>query len=576
MKTIIGFIIAINLCFVSLAIASPEEVPESKSEQSHIQPQVIEQVRSLVDEIAKRRTEIQTLNKKLKSTKIEADIAELEEKKQGLQRQLEGQYDALEQIATGTVDLTLFESPSEKNFSWQSELEEVFKPLLYELKKLSERPRQIERLRSEKNSLKTRIKAANLAIEEIKILIGVVEAGKAKKALIQMLEDWKTRRDELVNRAQLVEFQLNEKLDNDQSRSAVIINALKGFITGRGTNLLLSLTAFFSTFVLFRYLSHLLERLIGKGRDRERRFFARLVHVIFQLLTVIFSLFALMATLYALSDWLLLTLLIIILVGFTFALRKSLPLYVDEVRLLLNLGPVREGERVIYNGLPWRVSRLNIYSDLVNPLLTGGRIRLPLGVMLNLVSRRWSRNEPWFPCKPNDYLIMPDETYGQVVLQTPEVVQLNVRGGSKLTYSTRDFIAAQPRNLSEGFGIFINFGLDYALQDNITSDIPNQLESHLRLAVTEKQFNDFINELRVEFAEAGASSLNVMILAFFSGEAASSYYPIQRFLQRATVEACNEHNWVIPFNQLTVHMDAPEASATQPAPLELQETDKLS
>ena len=103
-----------------------------------------------------------------------------------------------------------------------------------------------------------------------------------------------------------------------------------------------------------------------------------------------------MTVLYVLGDWLILAIIMVFLVGVLFALRNSLPRYMHEVRLLLNLGPVREGERVIYQSLPWRVSRLNIYSSLVNPSLTGGIIRLPLSEMLQLVSRRWSRDEPWF------------------------------------------------------------------------------------------------------------------------------------------------------------------------------------
>jgi hypothetical protein len=41
-----------------------------------------------------------------------------------------------------------------------------------------------------------------------------------------------------------------------------------------------------------------------------------------------------------------------------------LPSFIREVMLLLNIGAVREGERVVYNGIPWLVKTLNLYQYL--------------------------------------------------------------------------------------------------------------------------------------------------------------------------------------------------------------------
>jgi small-conductance mechanosensitive channel len=56
------------------------------------------------------------------------------------------------------------------------------------------------------------------------------------------------------------------------------------------------------------------------------------------------------------------------------------------------------------------------------------------------------------------------------------------------------------------------------------------------------------------FDVAAASSLNFFVWAAFSGEAAESYGRIRRLLQRLAVDACNANDWVIPFNQVTVHL----------------------
>jgi small-conductance mechanosensitive channel len=62
-----------------------------------------------------------------------------------------------------------------------------------------------------------------------------------------------------------------------------------------------------------------------------------------------------------------------------------------------------------------------------------------------------------------------------------------------------------------------------------------------------------VENILVEFQEAASSSLNYLIYVNMKGEAADSYYTLGRLLQRICVDTCNEHGWVIPFEQLTVH-----------------------
>ena len=53
-----------------------------------------------------------------------------------------------------------------------------------------------------------------------------------------------------------------------------------------------------------------------------------------------------------------------LLLGGALSFRSMLPNYIDEVRLLLGVGPLREEELVQYNGLPWQVMSLNIDTIL--------------------------------------------------------------------------------------------------------------------------------------------------------------------------------------------------------------------
>ncbi len=59
--------------------------------------------------------------------------------------------------------------------------------------------------------------------------------------------------------------------------------------------------------------------------------------------------------------------------------------------------------------------------------------------------------------------------------------------------------------------------------------------------------------LRVEFQSAGASSLDIVVIADFKGSQAPIYNRLRRAIQRWCVDACTENNWDIPFPQLTVH-----------------------
>ncbi|MYM64149.1 hypothetical protein [Pseudomaricurvus sp. HS19] len=527
----------------------------SSTGEQAVDPQTLLRLQELIDEIHNSKQQVDRLQQQLAEAADESSRERIGQALEKQRLQLQDQVEHFEQIATGAVDLSLFNDTDNKEFSWQSELEEIFRPLLYELKQVTERPRQIEKLRSKIASLNTRLSATGLAIEEILRLQAAIGPGESKTALNDLLQEWQQRQQQLQNDLQLTEFQLQEKLESGESKGSAILNGFRNFLSGRGLNLLLALIAFALTFALIRYSSHLLEQRVARGQNKEDRLSARVLHVVLQVLAVVLAIIAALATLYTMGDWLLLTVFCILLLGLVFALRNSLPRYVEEARLLLNLGPVREGERVVYNGLPWRVSRINIYSDLVNPLLSGGRLRLPLREMVQLVSRRWGRDEPWFPCKAGDWLLLPDNTVGQVGMQSPEHVQLLVVGGGTKLYPTTDFLGLAPRNLSHGFAVPVTFGLDYNLQADITRAIPATLQAALNDAIRQTEFGQFVENLFVEFKEAGASSLDLLMVAAFSGEAAPFYLKIGRFLQWTAVDTCNANGWNIPFSQVTVHME---------------------
>ena len=509
----------------------------------------------LVESIEESKLALTALRNQISASQSETELAVLIEREKELVEELTEHRRRFEQLATGAVDISMFERTVDEDFSWHDELKDIFRPLIMEVKKLTERPRQIEKLRSQREITQEQLNAARFARQQVESTLRKASSLEVQQSLVALKGKWEKRSESLERELTLLDYQLDERINSGEGKSVSIARSFMNFVTGRGLNILIAILAFVLTFFLFRFFSSQLEKWISKGQATESRVFARITHVVFQVLTVLISIFALMTVLYILGDWLILTLLLIVLVGVAFALRNSLPRYVDEVRLLLNVGAVREGERVIYNDIPYNVSRINIYSDLVNPVLSGGRLKLPLRELSPLISRRWHSKEPWFPSKAGDWVILGDDTYGEVVMQTPELVQLKMVGGASKQYVTSDYLGNAPLNLSEGFGLFVTFGLDYGIQEIITTEAIEKMQAYLSEAIKHSEFAEYTLSSLVEFQEAGASSLDLSLRFTFNKGAAPFYYRLKRFVQRRAVDACNEFGYVIPFQQLTVHLE---------------------
>ncbi len=153
---------------------------------------------------------------------------------------------------------------------------------------------------------------------------------------------------------------------------------------------------------------------------------------------------------------------IILLLGLALAAKSGVPKVYNHARILLNLGEIREGERVVYNGIPWKVERLSFFSVFVNEKLRGGVLRLPVRMIGGLVSRPVSpEGEIWFPCEEGDWIDLPGTGKARVIAQTPEAVQVVKLGGSTVTLPTARFMESGLVNLSRGFRISVRIGVGY-------------------------------------------------------------------------------------------------------------------
>ncbi len=531
---------------------APAETPPEIAQLPAAPPSLEEQMGTLLDTIKTVEAERAALDRQLKRATDPGAAQQLQAQREPLDQRLRDLKISFEELATGGLNATALELKPAPAFNWQQEMEDVVRPLLDELKRLTERPRTMERLRSERTVYENRLEVINAALAQLEKTQAEVNAPVLDKALKNLFDQWQDQRESAESRLQRINAQLERLAAPDERQGKGLLATLEAFAQGRGLNLALALGGFALTWLALTGLGRLVS-LLGRGRRSEVWRMTRAVALGFRLLTLLLALLVAAVILYARGDWLLLGLLILLLISVLWGLRQSLPRHIQEIRLLLNLGGVREGERLVYAGVAWKVVALNVYSTLRNPWLRG-ELRLPLDPLLTLQSRPCAIEEPWFPSREGDCVMLEGDLYAKVLLQTPEVVQLNIVG-SVTTYPIADYLAKKPRNLSQdGFAMPVVFALDYQHQGEILSEITPTLRAWLEEQIAQQPFYPHFKGLLVEFNEAASSSLNLLIVAAFTGGAAEDYWATRRFLQRATVQACNHYGWVIPFQQLTVHL----------------------
>jgi hypothetical protein len=286
-----------------------------------------------------------------------------------------------------------------------------------------------------------------------------------------------------------------------------------------------------------------------------RPFHLRAMDLLYRVVSVLSAILAVILVFYLFEDWVLLSLSIVFLMGLAWTVKNTLPRFLHQSRLILNIGPVREGERVVYQGVPWLVKKINFFSVLENPDL-GQTLRVPIEALMDLTSRPFQKHEPWFPCRKNDWVILSDGTRGGVTSLSHEMVELVLRGGATKVYQTSDFLGLIPLNLSMNFRLNIGFGISYSLQSIATGRVLEILDAHIRERLAAEDYSESLLNLRVEFAQAGSSSLDLVVIADFDGKMAPLYNRISRAIQRWCTDACTANDWEIPFPQLTVHKPA--------------------
>ena len=469
------------------------------------------------------------------------------------------------EIAAGT-DITALEASEQQAFNLQEEILALLKPAFEEMREMTAHVRQKTALKEKIVHYEERLPVIERVIANISRLLASNEEEMLNTALDESLQNWTKQQTFMQSELQASEVQLNKLIAAESSITEASGDYLKSFFKKRGLYLFKAMLAVLLVLLLSRYSYKVMKKVLPGFRAKQRSFRYRLLELIHRFATLFFIVLGPMLVFYLVEDWVFFSLGILLLFGLMWTLVRALPLIWRQIHLFLNIGSVREGERIDFEDLPWLVERINLYCDLTNPVANIS-LRVPINEMVDLKSRPFdSSSEPWFPCKKGDWVILSDGLRAKVTGISPEMVQLIERGGTRVTYLTSEFLAQTPHNLATNFRIKETIGLSYSLQEQSTASIPKTLHDFIAIRAEEEGYADQLLNLRVEFSEANTSSLDIVIIADFKGHLGDLYNRLRRAIQRWCVDACTENDWEIPFPQMTLHGNLKSSVTQQPTP----------
>ena len=512
----------------------------------------LESLRTITEPLSKALSEVDKFQAELQN-------AETEDSKEEIKTRIDAERQRIAQLRgnfrdiLGGSEAADYEDVAIDGKGIQDQASELLQPFLSAIREATSEPRELDALRKALSAAKERKRKTDIVLTRVDELIAASENEVLNAELNSARRTWASRQADASSQIAVNQVQIDDRTRDRRSIWEKIYSGFNKFFKSKGMNLLFAILAggigFFATRKLYQWLRH-----ISPVHKKDRNnFTSRISDILAMAIAIIVALSGIILVFYTRGDWLLLTLVVIFLIGVAWAGKTAVPPYLNQIKMILNLGSVREGERVIYDGLPWKVSKLGFYTIFTNSRLDGGQLRVPIRNVMEMISRPVAPREVWFPTETDDWVILSDDTYGKSIIQTPDQVVILRLGGSMKTYPTRDFLELSPENLSKGFRVSVVFGIDYSHQADCTTTIPEIFNRALHTQLLEVYGKDAVRSVVTEFTSASASSLDYVVLADFDGSVASRVNRIKRQIQRVCVDTCNENGWIIPFTQITIH-----------------------
>ncbi len=547
------FIILFPLRPIAAADLAGERVPENINQQASSEETLV-MLASLVELQNNLKKQLALTREKIKASPSAAEKEQLTGELNRLDRQLSDSARDFERIATG-VEVGLFAEKKAENFNWKDEMTTLIEPAIREIKRLTVRARQKTKLKDTISDLANMTPVATNAVQQLESLYKITKDPDIKNEIKELLPEWRNVANRVRNKLELAQLELSRMQDKEVSLVQSSSESIRDFFRVRGLYLIMAVLAFGCVVLLGRLLHRLVFRFLPGVNFENRSFHIRFLDLSLRVFIIVAAVIGLFFVLYQAEDWFLLSMAIVFFLGMAWTVRQAVPRLWQQGRLMLNVGSVREGERVLLHDVPWKVETIHVFCSLFNPVL-GIHLRLPIEDIVGMVSRPYSPEEPWFPCKKGDWVVVGDRPRTKVVSLSHELVETVERGGKRYLFKTEDFLGQNLVNLSRNFRLRVVFGVSYDLQDQVTTTIPNLLKTFIEAKMREEGYTDSCLNLLVEFKEAGASSLDLQVLADFKGERADIYSRLERSIQRWCVDASTQYKWEIPFPQLTFHWPA--------------------
>jgi len=548
---LITLLLIASLCLIAPHRLQAEDPTQAETQVSSLITDTLSALNSLITLQEDLRKRAKQADRDIKKAQTDAEKKELRARLEQLQVEIIATGRNISNIAANT-DMSALMGEAKEDFDLKEEVFAVLEPALKEMKRMTSHVRNKSEIRDKIAYYQERIQPVEQALQNTTVLLEKTDRKNITKYLEKLQIDWQNQLKLMQNELQAAELQLRELESSEESFTEASQSYLKTFFEKRGRYLFYALLVVISILLASRLIHKLMRRFLPGYRKEHRGFRTRLLELLHRVITVVLVILGPMLVFYAVEDWVLFSLGLLLLFGIGWTLRTALPHYWHQIQIFLNIGSVREGERIFLENLPWRVKQINLYTVLDNPT-AGISQRVPIGWLVDLKSRPIGKHEPWFPCRLGDWVILSDGVRGKVTGISHELVQLIQRGGAHCTYLTTDFLAKSPLNLSPSYRIKESIGINYSLQKEAVTTIPETLCSFIEERAREEDLLDSIINLRVEFEKAGESSLDLVVIADFKGEMADLYNRMRRSVQRWCVAACVEYGWEIPFPQLTVH-----------------------
>lgn len=499
------------------------------------------------------RDDLEGLRNSLKNSLSDTELADLKAQITETEEKLKETALNIENIAADT-DLALLRNNEEEDFNLQKELLSLLEPAMKEMKNATSDVRLKAELREKIDFFKAREPIAREALKNISQLNRANDNPKIRQELIKMNRNWSKQLVFIQSELEAKELQLEKIISQENSLENQSESIFKNFFQRRGWTLIQALLSIIAVLILSRIILKIITTSVKGYRAEHRSVQLRVIDLLHRVITFVLVMIAPMVVFYIEEDWVLFSLGVLLFIALAWTLRHAIPRYWTQLEIFLNVGPVREGERLELDGIPWRVKHINMYSILENPVAELTQ-RVDINDLVSLRSRPIESDEPWFPCKKGDWVILKDGVRGKIIGISMELVQIIQRGGALSTYQMSDFLSQSPKNLSKSFRIKETVGISYEHQQESTSSIVETLQAGINQRAIDEGYKDSVQSIRVEFEAAADSSLNLVVIADFKGDVADIYNRLRRAIQRWSVDICTENDWNIPYPQLELHSD---------------------